>query len=99
MKQMLFILADEIAQITGLKDMVCRGAMRLAAEKACGSSNPVSVDAHINQLDFAGWQNLLSDAEFAQRLANMGVKDVPGVIKQAKHLLVDRQSLFTIAAR
>ncbi len=99
MKKMLFILGEEIAQLTGLQVTVCRGVMRLAAEKACGSNDPMAIEAHIEKLGLAGWQNLLGDAELGQRLANMGVKNVPAVIKRAGQILVERQSLFTLAAR
>ena len=99
MKKMLYILGDEIANVTGIQATVCRGMMRLTAEKVCDSINPMIIEAFIEKLDFFGWQNIINDPSFSQRLANMGIKNVPGVVAQAKRTLVERQSLFTLAAR
>lgn len=99
MKKMLFILGDEIAKVTGLQAVHCRGLMRMAAQDQCGSNNPLEVDAYIEKLDFRRWQTLLEDSGFCQRLANMGVKDVSMALAHARRTLVEKQSLFTLAAR
>ncbi len=99
MKKMLYILGDELARMTGQQAMVFRGMIRLAVEEECGSSNPAAVENYLDNLSFTGWQKLLNNQGLCRRMSNIGVKDVTMVVSQAQKTLIERQSLFTLAAR
>ncbi len=99
MKKMLYILGDECARITGKQPSVIRGMLRLAAQEECSAEDPTLVEAYIESLSFYGWQRVLNNKSFYVRLSNIGVTDVPKVIMQAHSVLVERQSLFTLAVR
>jgi hypothetical protein len=50
-------------------------------------------------MGYRDWENLLKDENFAKRLGSHGVKDVPAAITNAKKILVEKQSLFTMSVR
>ena len=77
----------------------CRGLLRFTIEEQCGTNKIDVVREHIDQMGFQDWDNLLEDKGLAQRLANLGIEDTQTTLEHARQALIERQALFTMAAR
>lgn len=103
MNNMLNILALDLAQISGLDGVICRGILRLTImDITPGFENLQDftlVFNHLAQMNYADWQRVLGHEVLIRRIKNMGVKNPADIIEKLKQSLVAKQSLLTLSTR
>ena len=83
------IFGNILSEKTGLKVVPCSGLIRLSIKQA--GKDPESVT-------FSDLKSVFQN-ELRERLNNVGLDDVAGIIKYMVTELIKNQSLFTMSAR
>ena len=99
MRQMLYILAEDLAQNSGLDPVACRGLLRLAIEDISGTRDTRSLSSYMAKMGFDEWNNVLEHAPLAQRLRVTGAQNAVEALQKTKETLIQKQALFTMTAR
>ena len=107
MSNMYDILCASLAQEIGKDEILCRGLLRITVTNSVRHlqqiSDPVrtvtETTAYISRMGYQDWKNIIDGPRLTQILANVGVKDPPNVIARLMQILVEQQSMFTMAAR
>ena len=100
---MLNILGAKLAEISGKSELSCRGVVRYAVSdnvKHLQQTADYKIwREHLQTMSYVDWDRILQSPATAERLANVGIKDTPGVVKALRQTLTEKQSLLTLAAR
>ena len=102
MSNMLYILGDRLAQLTGTQEMICRGMLRLSIMDSLPNMQTADGQqalAYMKAMTYADWQVAIESQALSSRLAAIRVKEPATVVAQLKRTLVEKQSLLTLSAR
>lgn len=94
-------LSGAMANNTDLTQMVAGFAIHTVVGKRIGSEDSRDIQQHINQMGYQEWVTLLERTDFQSILTSRGgpSANVKKAIANAKQVLVDRQSIFTLMAK
>lgn len=86
---------------TGLKSMACMYAIRSTIAKNIGSEDSDAIRRRMNSMAYNEWDNVFQHPELRRILVNSGAdhKAAMQAIENARHALVEKQSLLTLGAR
>jgi hypothetical protein len=95
------VFAAAMTADTGLTSMVCLYALRSAISKRIHSDDSNSIRQHINAMTYHEWDTVLQQADLTRVLINGGADRHTAslAVENARHALVEKQSLLTFGAR
>jgi hypothetical protein len=97
----LDVFGDAMTLNTGLTSMVCLYALRATISKRIHTDDSVSIREHINGMTFYEWDTVLQQADLTRVLINGGADKSTAfkAVENARHALIEKQSLLTLNAR
>lgn len=102
MSNMMLILGDRLAQLTGKQESICRGLLRLSimdSSPLAKITDGQKVLEYVNAMAYTDWRQVLDSEALLSRLKAVNVRDPESVIAKLKETLNIKQSLFTLSAR
>ena len=106
-KVMLYTLGASLAQATGKDEILCRGVLRMTimnnVPRLREMRDPLQAmtetTAYVARMTYQDWKAVVEGSALFQNLMLMGIKETSTVIARLSQVLVEQQSLFTMAAR
>lgn len=97
----LDISATAMMAGTGLKSMACHYAIRAAVGKKIDSEDPALIQQYLNLMTYDEWNKIVQHPEVRRILINSGASHTAAnqAVENARNMLVEKQSLLTLAAR
>jgi hypothetical protein len=99
-RSILDVFSAAMTSDTGLRSMACRYAIRATAGKKLGSEDSATIQRYIDTMNYNDWDAFMQNAELQRILINSGAdyNSANRAIDNARHALVEKQSLLTLGA-
>ncbi len=95
----LDILGSALCQDSGMTKMIAIYALRKIIGQYLNSEDAAQIELRAIEMGFEEWMALLNDPELYILIKDSGVRSPYQVIENARQVLIEKQSLFTMRAR
>jgi hypothetical protein len=99
-RALLNIFSAAMANQNMLSEMICLVAIRSTIGKMIGTEDTATIETHVNRMTYREWEQVLQHAELRRIISNAGTSAmVEQALANVNKALVEKQSLFTLAAK